>query len=72
WIVHRVEGVTVPFILIAIGTYAGTLAIYHFLIRPYPVMRFLHGLRTRPAAEVKKTSSSHVSTPSSAATMVES
>ncbi|MEO1336048.1 MAG: acyltransferase family protein [Myxococcota bacterium] len=63
WVIHRVEGVALPFILIAAGTYVGTLAIYHVLIRPYPFMRFLHGLKPR-AADVSSPSRASASSAS--------
>ena len=49
WVIERIPGIALPFALAAGATYVLTLAIYHFAIRPYRIMRFLHGAKPSAA-----------------------
>ena len=52
WVIEHVGGIGLPFALIVVATYAVTLAIYHFAVRPFSLMRRLHGLKPKPVPSV--------------------
>jgi peptidoglycan/LPS O-acetylase OafA/YrhL len=47
WIVQLRLGIAPKYALLLVGSVALALAMYHFVVRPIPVLRFLHGMKPK-------------------------